>query len=173
MPLLPETYVDGNTIHASSDDQGGGGVNGWTTAINTSTNFLSGATAGPTLKTPTLQNPTVTDYTETVQALGTIGATFTIGALTNGTKAAGTLTASTASAITLPTLAAGQDLVVYLTQCASGTGGTYSFTAAAGQTLRWAAGTAPTATATNSKIDVVVFTSPDGTNVLGVANQNF
>jgi len=133
-----------------------------TTAAGWSTNFQQ-----------TLINPVIQGYTETVQSLGTIGATATIGPLRTGTKAAGTLTASTASAITLPTIPAGEDLVVYLTQCASGTGGTYTFTAASGQTLKWAGGTAPTATATNGKIDILVFTSPDGTSVLGVPQQNF
>jgi len=123
----------------------------------------------------TLLNPIITDYSETVQAMGTMGSTMTMPALTGGTYYTGTLTASTASAITLPSIGGSgvsQSIIVDITQCASGTGGTYAFTAFSGQTLKWTGGTTPTATATNGKIDSLIFRSSDGVTVIGsIAGQ--
>ena len=51
---------------------------------------------------PTVNNPTVTNYVESVVAIGTVTTTNTI-ALTNGTVQTATLTASTACTFTMPT----------------------------------------------------------------------
>lgn len=154
MPL-PTNYADGQTIHASSDDAGGGGVNGWTTAINASTNLLAGT------GNATLTNPTVQGYTEKVQALGTVGATSTIGALTTGTLVTATLTASTATTFTMPTASAGQSFVVILHQPSVTGAGTATFTG-----VKWPGGTAPTISSAASAIDILSFVS-DGTNWYG------
>jgi len=161
------------TVHAS------GGATVSTVAANAIGTFVAAANTPTTAAgwntyfQKTLTASTFNGWTEGVQVLGTLGSTVTIGALPLGTVATATLAASTASTITLPTIGAGQGLIVDLTQCGSGTGGTYTFVAAGGQTLKWSGGSAPTATATNSKIDRLVFGSSDGTNVLATATQNF
>jgi len=65
---------------------------------------------------------------------------------------------------TMPTASAGASLTIFLTQSATNTA---TFTA-----VKWSGGTAPTITATASKIDVLVFVS-DGTYWYGSALQNF
>lgn len=113
----------------------------------------------PTIATPVLTNPTVTNYVETVQALGTIGASTTF-ALTNGTVLTMTLTASTACTVTMPTATAGKSFVLILTNSATGMT-TCTFTS-----VKWPGGTAPTITATASAVDILTFVA-NGTNWYG------
>jgi hypothetical protein len=119
----------------------------------------------PTIATPILTNPTVTNYVETLQAVGTVGASSTL-ALTNGTVLTATLTASTPCTFTMPTATAGKSFILILTQAATG------MTTATFTGVKYPGGTAPTITATASAKDIISFVS-DGTNWYGNAAQAF
>jgi cytoskeletal protein RodZ len=98
---------------------------------------------------------------EQTQAVGNSG-TSTALALTTGSVQTVTLNGN--CTFTMPTATAGASITLILTQ--SGT-----FTATFTGVL-WAGGTAPTITATASKVDVLVFIS-NGTSWFGTAAQNF
>ena len=97
-----------------------------------------------------LNNPTVTNYTESVVAIGTVGASSTL-ALTNGTVQTATLTASTPCTFTMPTATSGKSFMLQITQAATG------MTTATFTGVKWNAGTAPTITATASAVDILSF----------------
>jgi hypothetical protein len=115
---------------------------------------------------PTVTNPTVTDYVESVVAIGTVTTTNTI-ALTNGTVQTATLTASTACTFTMPTATAGKSFVLLLKQAATTGNGTATFTS-----VKWGTAGAPTITATAGKMDILTFIA-DGTNWYGSAAQGY
>lgn len=94
-------------------------------------------------------------------AIGNSGTSTTL-SLANGSVQ--TVTLSENCTFTMPTASAGASLTLILTQ--SGTF-TASFTG-----VLWSGGTAPTITATNGKVDVLVFVS-NGTSWFGTAAQNF
>ena len=119
-----------------------------------------------TLTSKTLTNPTVTNYVETLQAIGTVGASSTL-ALTNGTVLTATLTASTACTFTMPTATAGKSFVLLLKQAASTGNGTATFTS-----VKWGTSGAPTITATAGKMDILTFVA-DGTNWYGSIAQGY
>lgn len=118
--------------------------------------------AGSTLTSPTLTGPI-----ETVQALGTVTSSSTIGALTNGTLVTAALTASTACTFTMPTAVAGTSFTLLLKQAATTGGGSATFTG-----VKWAAAGAPTITTTAAKMDILVFVS-DGTDWYGSFSQGY
>ena len=126
-----------------------------------------GTTDTQTLTNKTESSVTVTGYTETVQALGTVGSTKTIGALSNGPVVTATLTTATACTFTMPTATAGQSFVLLLKQPASGTATTATFTS-----VKWPTAGAPTITATIGKLDMLAFIS-DGTNWYGSYVQGY
>lgn len=101
----------------------------------------------------TFTNPTITNYTESVVAIGTVGATHLID-LTNGTVQTATLTASTATTFTMPTATAGKSFMLFLTQ---DTGASATFTG-----VKWGNGFTYPATAAANKVDILTFTC-DGT----------
>lgn len=113
----------------------------------------------------TLTNPTVTNYVETLQAVGTVGASSTL-ALTNGTVLTATLTASTPCTFTMPTATAGKSFILILTQASSG------MTTATFTGVKWPGGTAPTITATASAVDIISFVA-NGSVWYGNAAQAF
>lgn len=115
---------------------------------------------------PTVNNPTVTNYVETVVAIGTVTTTNTI-ALTNGTVQTATLTASTACTFTMPTATAGKSFILLLKQAAATGNGTATFTS-----VKWSAAGAPTITATAGKMDILTFVA-DGTNWYGSIAQGY
>jgi hypothetical protein len=115
---------------------------------------------------PTVNNPTVTNYVESVVAIGTVTSTNTI-ALTNGTVQTATLTASTACTFTMPTATAGKSFVLLLKQAASTGNGTATFTS-----VKWGTSGAPTITATAGKMDILTFIA-DGTNWYGSIAQGY
>lgn len=119
-----------------------------------------------TVSGKTLTNPTVTNYTESVVAIGTVSSASTI-SLTSGTVQTATLTASTACTFTMPTATAGKSFVLLLKQAASTGNGSATFTG-----VKWSGGTAPTITATAGKMDILSFFA-DGTNWYGSFTQNF
>ena len=114
----------------------------------------------------TLTNPTVTNYVETLQAVGTVGASSTL-ALTNGTVLTATLTASTACTFTMPTATAGKSFVLLLKQAATTGNGTATFTG-----VKFGTAGAPTITATAGKMDILSFIA-DGTNWYGSIAQGY
>jgi len=115
---------------------------------------------------PTVNNPTITNYVESVVAIGTVTTTNTI-ALTNGTVQTATLTASTACTFTMPTATAGKSFVLLLKQAASTGNGTATFTS-----VKWGAAGAPRITATAGKMDILTFFA-DGTNWYGSITQGY
>lgn len=115
---------------------------------------------------PTVNNPTITNYVETVVAIGTVTTTHTL-SLTNGTVQTATLTASTACTFTMPTATAGKSFVLLLKQAAATGNGTATFTGVKFPTLG-----APTITATAGKMDILTFVA-DGTNWYGSYIQGY
>jgi hypothetical protein len=97
-----------------------------------------------------MNNPTITNYTESVVAIGTVGASSTL-SLANGTVQTATLTASTPCTFTMPTATAGKSFILQITQAATG------MTTATFTGVKFNAGTAPTITATASAVDILSF----------------
>lgn len=126
-------------------------------------------TSSPTLTTPTLTGATVTGYSETIDALGTVGSSKTIPAVSSGTVVTATLTASTTCTFTMPTVVSGvsQSFVLLLKQPSSTGNGGASFTG-----VKWPSAGAPTITAAAGKMDVLTFIS-DGTSWFGTYVQGF
>ena len=115
---------------------------------------------------PTVNNPTITNYVESVVAIGTVTTTNTL-SLTNGTVQTATLTASTACTFTMPTASAGKSFILLLKQAASTGNGTATFTG-----VKWGTAGAPTITATAGKMDILTFVA-DGTNWYGSIAQGY
>ena len=113
---------------------------------------------------PTITTPVITGFTETVVAIGTVGASHTF-TITTGTVQTATLTASTPCTFTMPTATAGKSFILKLTQAATG------MTTATFTGVKWSGGTAPTITATASAVDLISFIA-DGTSWFGSAIQN-
>jgi hypothetical protein len=113
-----------------------------------------------------LTNPTVTNYVETVVAIGTVTSSSTL-SLTGGTVQTATLTASTACTFTMPTASAGKSFVLLLKQAASTGNGTATFTG-----VKWGTSGAPTITAAAGKMDILTFIA-DGTNWYGSIAQGY
>jgi hypothetical protein len=109
---------------------------------------------------------TVSAYTETIVASGTVGASATL-AITAGTVLTATLTSATACTFTMPTATAGKSFILLLKQPASGTATTATFTG-----VKFNASGAPTITATVGKMDILTFVS-DGTNWYGSYSQGY
>lgn len=120
----------------------------------------------PTIATPVLTNPTVTNYVESVVAIGTVTSSSTL-SLTNGTVQTATLTASTACTFTMPTATAGKSFVLLLKQAAATGNGTATFTG-----VKFGTAGAPTITATAGKMDILTFIA-DGTNWYGSIAQGY
>jgi hypothetical protein len=155
--LTPSTATNGAVTVAGTLAVANGG-----TGVTTSTG--SGSVVLGT--SPTVNNPTVTNYVESVVAIGTVTTTNTI-SLTNGTVQTATLTASTACTFTMPTATAGKSFVLFLKQAASTGNGTATFTS-----VKWGTAGAPTITATAGKMDILTFFA-DGTNWYGSIAQGY
>lgn len=115
---------------------------------------------------PTVNNPTITNYVESVVAIGTVSSSHTL-TLTNGTVQTATLTASTACTFTMPTATAGKSFILLLKQAASTGNGSATFTG-----VKWGTAGAPTITATAGKMDILTFVA-DGTNWYGSIAQGY
>ena len=113
---------------------------------------------------PTLITSTFTGYTETVVAIGTVGAAHTF-VISTGTVQTATLTASTPCTFTMPTATAGTSFILRLTQAATG------MTTATFTGVQFANGTAPIITATASAVDLISFIAV-GSTWYGSAVQN-
>jgi hypothetical protein len=132
----------------------------------TLTNAVTGTGKMVLDTSPTVNNPTVTNYTESVVAIGTVTSSNTL-SLTNGTVQTATLTASTACTFTMPTATAGKSFMLFLKQAASTGNGTATFTS-----VKWGTAGAPTITATAGKMDILTFIA-DGTNWYGSIAQGY
>jgi hypothetical protein len=130
------------------------------------TGDVVGTTDNQGLTNKTMTNPTVTNYVESVVAIGTVTTASTI-SLTSGTVQIATLTASTACTFTMPTATAGKSFILLLKQAASTGGGTATFTG-----VKWNQVGTPTMTATAGKMDIFSFVS-DGTNWYGTVSQGY
>lgn len=127
---------------------------------------IVGTSDSQALTNKTLTNPTVTNYVESVVAIGTVTSSSTL-SLTSGTVQTATLTASTACTFTMPTATAGKSFVLLLKQAAATGNGTATFTS-----VKWGTAGAPTITATAGKMDILTFIA-DGTNWYGSIAQGY
>lgn len=139
-----------------------------TVTLPTSTDTLVGRATtdtltNKTLTTPAITNPTVTNYVETTFTANSSTA-ITLD-LANGTVQIITLTGN--ATITMPTATAGKSFIILLKQDATGS------RSVTWTTVKYPSGTAPTITATASKLDIFSFFA-DGTNWYGTTiGQNY
>jgi len=154
-----------NTPTAGAVAVGDGTTLAFTAAGSANQLLQSNGSSAPTF-TSTVTNPTVTNYTESVVAIGTVTSASTI-SLTSGTVQTATLTASTACTFTMPTATAGKSFVLLLKQAASTGNGTATFTS-----VKWGIAGAPVITATAGKMDILTFIA-DGTNWYGSIAQGY
>jgi hypothetical protein len=151
--FTPSTATTGNVVLAGSLAVASGGT-GATASTGTGSNVLS--------DTPSLTNPTITNYTETRYAATITGNAITLD-LVNGTFQTIT-TMVGANAITLPAVSSGKSLTVQIFYASTPT--TLTFSTPSGS-LKFAGGSTPAPTLTNTKYDFYSFVS-DGTNWYGV-----
>jgi hypothetical protein len=130
------------------------------------TGDVVGTTDTQGLTNKTLTNPTVTNYVESVVAIGTVTSAHTL-VLTSGTVQTATLTASTACTFTMPTATAGKSFILLLKQAASTGNGTATFTG-----VKYNVAGTPTMTAAAGKMDIFSFVA-DGTNWYGSVSQGY
>jgi hypothetical protein len=114
------------------------------------------------LTSPIINNPTITNYTESVVAIGNSGTTQTL-ALTNGTVQTVTMTGN--CTFTMPTNTAGKSFILIVSTGAGSYTGTFT-------SVKWPSGTAPTLTTTASRWDILTFVA-NGTNWYGNSAQAY
>lgn len=162
--------VGNNTPNAGGVGYGDGTNLAFTSAGTSGQVLVSNGSSAPgfssTISSASLSNPTVSAYTETVVALGTVTSSATI-SISAGTIITATLTASTACTFTMPTATAGKSFTLLLKQAATTGNGTATFTG-----VKWASAGAPTITATAGKMDILTFIA-DGTNWYGTYLQGY
>jgi len=145
----------GNTTRATIDTSGNLSVTGSITAATVPVVTTTG--------TQTLSNKVINESTV---AVGTVGATVTLGL--TGTIQTATLTSATACTVTMPAVASGASFVLYLRQPAVGnTPTTATFT-----NVRWGTAGAPVITAVAGRMDILTFFS-DGTYWYGQYAQGY
>ena len=131
----------------------------WDYISNTSITGTGSAVLGTS---PTINNPTVTNYVESVVAIGNSSTAQTL-SLTNGTVQTCTLTGN--CTFTMPTATAGKSFILILSTGAGSFTGTFT-------SVKWPSNTAPTITTTASRWDILTFVA-DGTNWYGNIAQAY
>jgi hypothetical protein len=134
-------------------------LNGFVTIGNTTVG-LGNTTAS--VGNVTVANTTVTDYTETVVAIGSSGTSQTL-SLTNGTVQTVTMTGN--CTFTMPTATAGKSFILIISTGSGSFAGTFT-------SVKWPSATAPTLTTTASRWDILTFVA-DGTNWYGNSAQAY
>ena len=125
---------------------------------------ITGNDLTQTLTAKTLTNPTVTNYIETLYAIGNSSTAVTID-LANGTVQTVTMTGN--CTFTMPTATAGKSFILICTQDATGSR-TAVFTS-----VKFPDGTAPTLTTTaTTGVDILTFVA-NGTSWFGTYAQAF
>lgn len=114
------------------------------------------------LTSPIINNPTVTNYVESVVAIGNSSTAQTL-SLTNGTVQTVTMTGN--CTFTMPTATAGKSFILIISTGAGGFTGTFT-------SVKWPNNTAPTLTTTASRWDILTFVA-DGTNWYGNSAQAY
>jgi hypothetical protein len=168
-PTSAITITDDTTTNASRYLLFTSATSGTISTENTSSTRLSfnpstGYLTVTGLTSPIINNPTVTNYVESVVAIGNSGTSQTL-ALTNGTVQTVTLTGN--CTFTMPTATAGKSFILIIVQDSTG-GRTATFTS-----VKWPGGTAPTITTTATTGRDIISFFADGTNWYGAAVQNF
>ena len=123
---------------------------------------ITGNDLTQTLTAKTLTNPTVTNYIESVVAIGNSGTSQTL-SLTNGTVQTVTMTGN--CTFTMPTATAGKSFILIVSTGAGSFAGTFT-------SVKWPSATAPTLTTTASRWDILTFVA-DGTNWYGNSAQAY
>jgi len=123
---------------------------------------ITGNDLTQTLTAKTLTNPTVTNYVESVVAIGNSGTSQTL-SLTNGTVQTVTMTGN--CTFTMPTATAGKSFILIVSTGAGSFTGTFT-------SVKWPSATAPTLTTTASRWDILTFVA-DGTNWYGNSAQAY
>ena len=134
-------------------------LNGFVTIGNTTVGLGNTATS---IGNVTVANTTVTNYTESVVAIGSSGTSQTL-SLTNGTVQTVTMTGN--CTFTMPTNVAGKSFVLIVNTGAGGFTGVFT-------SVDWPNNAAPTLTTTASRWDILTFFA-DGTNWYGTFAQAF
>lgn len=134
-------------------------LNGFVTIGNTTVGL--GNTAA-SVGNVTVANTTVTNYTETVVAIGNSGTSQTL-SLTNGTVQTVTMTGN--CTFTMPTATAGKSFILIVNSGAGSFAGTFT-------SVKWPSATAPTLTTTASRWDILTFVA-DGTYWYGNSAQAY
>ena len=114
------------------------------------------------VSTSALNNPVITNYVETLYAIGNSSTAVTI-ALTNGTVQTVTMTGN--CTFTMPTATAGKSFILIVSTGAGSFTGTFT-------SVKWPNNSAPTITTTASRWDILSFFS-DGTNWYGASAQAY
>jgi hypothetical protein len=164
---LSYVEVDANFTNLNADKIQSGGSASIITLTSATITALTATNAALTAITgSTITNPTITNYVESVVAIGTVTTASTL-SLTSGTVQTATLTASTACTFTMPTATTGKSFILLLKQAASTGNGTATFTG-----VKFGTAGAPTITATAGKMDILTFVA-DGTNWYGSIAQGY
>jgi hypothetical protein len=123
---------------------------------------ITGNDLTQTLTAKTLTNPTVTNYVESVVAIGNSSTAVTL-SLTSGTVQTVTMTGN--CTFTMPTATAGKSFILIVSTGAGSYTGTFT-------SVKWPSGTAPTLTTTASRWDILTFVA-DGTYWYGNSAQAY
>jgi hypothetical protein len=154
-------YGNANTgnVSAATTIPNSGLANSTATIGNTTVTLGSTTTS---LGNLTTANVTVTNYIETLNAIGNSSTSKTID-LTTGTVQTVTMTGN--CTFTMPTATAGKSFILIVSTGAGSFTGTFT-------SVKWPSNTAPTLTTTASRWDILTFVS-DGTNWYGTYAQAF